>query len=1099
MLSREIILVSLFCILSSIFTAVPTQAQEAQRVFAAADSPHVISERLVVPYGEVWRVEAGTHLCFASGASFRVDGVLVAEGAADERIKFTSCDPNTNWGGLRFVDSQPIDGVQSLLAHVVIEGGRKVREEYNDRTGVDADTAGGGLFVQNSSLNVTGSVIRRNSGEIGGGVYIGAHSDVFIEKSAIYDNEAMGSRNVFSGGGGIYIEGAQRARILRSIVALNRLGGRGYGNEEGAGGIYVAHGSAELAFSLIVGNEAGKGAGMLVRPDRQADVSRRFVGNIFAYNKGSRNFEQVALQTRHTYDQLAGIGDWTNNAGQRPFVSHVNRNQFASYKYLGTKFFLNSLRPDANGDFSKELFDKVTPVVYRHVEGALATANLCGAGLDYGPIELCRREPATFQEYIDLVADEISSDGDLRQALSSIAIAPAGAELSDEDRTRLAALIDTAKPDPVPGSIPPKPLDPIIVDLVFGNDEQRSAAVGELVSIVSDAPSRGSHSPLLLTHVLGLRDEFNALLELSPPSMKPLTTAAKIRNEEAAVSLLEYYNSYYLKAENRKSLYGVLLDAVGGNLVILAERLLDDGVRPDLAYQGRLPLHLAAVQGNIDAVRLLLRRGANPNATSVYYSDGTPEPALAFATQWFHLGGGRHEIAELLIAAGAEYPVEEFITNYRERPLQMLSGIQAGVISTETAKDVVSGIGPTQGWAETARNKILGGQVAEQPVIAEIRRLRSAHTKELARIMANSEVSSTTRVAASRIISVRNFDFDEDMRTDVFASYEEPASIAGPNLSSVQDILRFRGSSRSKGGGNQSATTPITTNDDKALPKMPFGRKLAIVIGVSDYDHLPSRGSTSQRGTSYVDLSYADNDARAIERLLKSGRMGAGWEVEVYVEEQANKANIERIMKAWSLEANENDLVLFFFSGHGFPSTSDQSKSYFFLRDSNPKDLIGTALSFAETREWAIDLKAKNVILLLDACRSGLIGSSKGSLITPVDYEELKRENIALDDALASHAPGKVALTASWGAQNSYEWERQGLGFFTAGIVQILGGEIPTHATGNYVTVLNLLDGLISNVPSWSSSELETGIEQTPYYVPLEGDDLLHFPIGLNF
>ena len=61
-----------------------------------------------------------------------------------------------------------------------------------------------------------------------------------------------------------------------------------------------------------------------------------------------------------------------------------------------------------------------------------------------------------------------------------------------------------------------------------------------------------------------------------------------------------------------------------------------------------------------------------------------------------------------------------------------------------------------------------------------------------------------------------------------------------------------------------------------AEPKLDrYGRKYAIVIGISDYQHLPT---SSKAVGSLIDLKYAEEDAKAFASFLDdAGRSGGGW------------------------------------------------------------------------------------------------------------------------------------------------------------------------------------------------------------------------------
>ena len=65
-------------------------------------------------------------------------------------------------------------------------------------------------------------------------------------------------------------------------------------------------------------------------------------------------------------------------------------------------------------------------------------------------------------------------------------------------------------------------------------------------------------------------------------------------------------------------------------------------------FQGRTPLHIAVLSGHDDIVKLLLERGADPNAQDQWYV--TPLRRVELVTE--HRGWDRQNIARLLREAG---------------------------------------------------------------------------------------------------------------------------------------------------------------------------------------------------------------------------------------------------------------------------------------------------------------------------------------------------------------------------------------------------------------------------------------------------------------
>ncbi len=148
----------------------------------------------------------------------------------------------------------------------------------------------------------------------------------------------------------------------------------------------------------------------------------------------------------------------------------------------------------------------------------------------------------------------------------------------------------------------------------------------------------------------------------------------------------------------------------------------------------------------------------------------------------------------------------------------------------------------------------------------------------------------------------------------------------------------------------------------------------AVVVGVAGYTHMPS-------------LKYTDDDAYQIYAFLKSPEGGAlpDNQVKVLVDDLATRENIIKAMNQTFLKADENDVVLMYFSGHGLNGS--------FL----PFDYDGyrNKLMHTEIQQLFDRSKAKHKICFADACHSGSM--------------------------LASKAPSSAAIKKYYGAfQNSY-------------------------------------------------------------------------------
>ncbi len=133
-------------------------------------------------------------------------------------------------------------------------------------------------------------------------------------------------------------------------------------------------------------------------------------------------------------------------------------------------------------------------------------------------------------------------------------------------------------------------------------------------------------------------------------------------------------------------------------------------------------------------------------------------------------------------------------------------------------------------------------------------------------------------------------------------------------------------------------------------------QKYAVIIGVSDYQD------------NRLDLRYCDDDAYRFYAYLQSKKGGSVPEknISILIDEFATKKNIIKMMHATFKKANKNDMLIFYFSGHGAngafcPYNQNASNSSF--------------LSHNEIKKVFKRYKTKYKICIADACHSGSIYS----------------------------------------------------------------------------------------------------------------------------
>ncbi len=98
----------------------------------------------------------------------------------------------------------------------------------------------------------------------------------------------------------------------------------------------------------------------------------------------------------------------------------------------------------------------------------------------------------------------------------------------------------------------------------------------------------------------------------------------------------------------------------------------------------------------------------------------------------------------------------------------------------------------------------------------------------------------------------------------------------------------------------------IPTRSDIKPQKDHESRIWAVIVGVARYEHMPA-------------LRYSDDDAYRIYAFLKSPEGGAIPEnqIKILIDEDATRNNIISAMQEQYGKADENDMVLLYYSGHG--------------------------------------------------------------------------------------------------------------------------------------------------------------------------------------
>jgi hypothetical protein len=208
----------------------------------------------------------------------------------------------------------------------------------------------------------------------------------------------------------------------------------------------------------------------------------------------------------------------------------------------------------------------------------------------------------------------------------------------------------------------------------------------------------------------------------------------------------------------------------------------------------------------------------------------------------------------------------------------------------------------------------------------------------------------------------------------------------------------------------------------------------AVVIGISRY---------ANAGTKFPDLQFADRDANEVCRFLMSP---AGGEVpkdhiRLLTNAEAPGAAIRNALFTFLKDAEEDDLVIIFFSGHGTPDPTRPENLYLLPYDVDPGNIAATGFPMWDLEKVLYKtLRAQRVIVLADACHSGGVGAAAGE--RGIGLQEQADLYNRYYTRLGNTSPGRVILSSSAGDEVSREgskWDRHGV--FTWALLKGLQGE----------------------------------------------------------
>jgi predicted MPP superfamily phosphohydrolase len=233
---------------------------------------------------------------------------------------------------------------------------------------------------------------------------------------------------------------------------------------------------------------------------------------------------------------------------------------------------------------------------------------------------------------------------------------------------------------------------------------------------------------------------------------------------------------------------------------------------------------------------------------------------------------------------------------------------------------------------------------------------------------------------------------DEHIKDDSFEPFpapDKPPAAAGPS--------------------DTAPAKPLADTGD-----CPFPKKWAILIGVNDYPYVPK-------------LHYCRNDVVELGRTLRDTlEFPSECIFEFHEESELKPERLEIFRKLGELrdsgQVGENDLLLFYFSGHGMNAGN---KDYLLPIEASARDVKNLGISVESLVSSLKDTGSKNVAMFIDACRE-LDTGAKGTV------------SLGADSADVVAKEGIVAFFSCDPRDRSYEIDALKHGSFSYGLLEAI-------------------------------------------------------------
>ncbi len=228
------------------------------------------------------------------------------------------------------------------------------------------------------------------------------------------------------------------------------------------------------------------------------------------------------------------------------------------------------------------------------------------------------------------------------------------------------------------------------------------------------------------------------------------------------------------------------------------------------------------------------------------------------------------------------------------------------------------------------------------------------------------------------------------------------------------------------------------------------GHVWMVCVGISEYQDL-----------EFPYLPYAAKDAEDVYALLGRHSGTSRDRTRLLTNAKATKEAVEAALEGFLSKAGKDDLILLYWSGHGFPDPADPSKVYFACHDTILRRPY-TGYRMDRVRGVLEEKEARHTVVFADTCHAAKLITRGGKGIT----------GVAVAEAFTANEPvpsGMVFMVAADADRKAIEDSVWSNGAFTHVLLEGLRGKADgfqaAGALDSVVTVGELRAYLLARMP----------------------------------